>query len=94
MQNKLVPGILLGAAVGGLITLADKSTRQSLKQAFTDIKEGNHSNKPSKFNDIKDEVLYWKDAIEEIRRNNPQLEQSLKDAKATFIDRKNNRLNH
>ena len=30
MQNKLIPGILLGAVIGGAATLADKSTRQSL----------------------------------------------------------------
>jgi gas vesicle protein len=29
MQNKLIPGILLGAVIGGAATLADKSTRQS-----------------------------------------------------------------
>ncbi|UXS59091.1 YtxH domain-containing protein [Staphylococcus ureilyticus] len=92
MQNKLIPGILLGAVIGGAATLADKSTRQSLKQSIKDIKEGNHSQKPSAFSNIKDEVSYWKDAIEEIRRNNPELERSLKDAKDTFVERKNNRL--
>ena len=34
MQNKLIPGILLGAVIGGAATLADKSTRQSLKQSI------------------------------------------------------------
>jgi hypothetical protein len=29
--------------------------------------------------------LYWKDTIEEIRRNNPELEKSIKDAKDTFV---------
>ncbi|MBU0439128.1 hypothetical protein CD110_12525 [Staphylococcus casei] len=93
MQNKLIPGILLGAVIGGSITLADKSTRQSLKQSIKDKKEGNRSQKPSAIKNIKDEVLYWKDAVEEIRRNNPELERSLKDAKDTFVERKNNRLN-
>lgn len=93
MQNKLIPGILLGAVIGGTITLADKSTRQSLKQSIKDAKEGNRSQKPSKIGNIKDEVLYWKDVVEEIRCNNPELERSLKDAKDTFVDRKNNRLN-
>lgn len=93
MQNKLIPGILLGAVIGGSITLADKSTRQSLKQSIKDKKEGNRSQKPSAIKNIKDEVLYWKDTVEEIRRNNPELERSLKDAKDTFVERKNNRLN-
>ncbi len=44
-----------------------------------------------KFSKIKDEVLYWKDVVEEIRRNNPELERSLKDAKETFVNRKNQR---
>ncbi|KRG08860.1 hypothetical protein [Staphylococcus sp. NAM3COL9] len=94
MQNKLIPGILLGAIIGGAATLADKSTRQSLKQSIKDRKEGNRSQKPSAINNVKDEVLYWKDVVEEIRRNNPELERSLKDAKNTFVERKNNRLNN
>ncbi|WP_214515116.1 YtxH domain-containing protein [Staphylococcus saprophyticus] len=93
MQNKLIPGILLGAVIGGAATLADKSTRQSLKQSIKDRKEGMRSQKPSAINNIKDEVLYWKDVVEEIRRNNPELERSIKDAKNTFVERKNNRLN-
>lgn len=93
MQNKLIPGILLGAVIGGAATLADKSTRQSLKQSIKDRNEGTRSQKPSAINNIKDEVLYWKDVVEEIRRNNPELERSIKDAKNTFVERKNNRLN-
>ncbi|MQH65241.1 YtxH domain-containing protein, partial [Escherichia coli] len=27
MENKFVPGILIGAVIGGAISLADKSTR-------------------------------------------------------------------
>ncbi|MBI5973753.1 gas vesicle protein [Staphylococcus caledonicus] len=92
MQNKLIPGILIGAIVGGAATLADKSTRNSLVQSVKDMKEGNRSRKPSKVSSIKDEVLYWKDTIEEIRRNNPELEKSIKDAKDTFVNRKNNRI--
>ncbi|ALM57454.1 MULTISPECIES: hypothetical protein [Staphylococcus] len=94
MQNKLIPGILLGAVIGGAATLADKSTRQSLKQSIKDRKEGNRSQKPSAINNVKDEIVYWKDVVEEIRRNNPELERSLKDAKNTFVERKNNRLNN
>lgn len=48
--------------------------------------------KPSKVSSIKDEVMYWKDVIEEIRRNNPELERSIKDAKDTFVNRKNERI--
>lgn len=92
MENKLIPGILIGAIIGGTATLADKSTRRSLKQSFKEAKEGNRSRKPSKISSIKDEVMYWKDTIEEIRRNNPELERSIKDAKKTFVNRKNQRL--
>ena len=59
MENKLVPGILIGAVIGGAAALADKSTRHSLKQSFKDIKEGNRTRKPSKISSIKDEVMYW-----------------------------------
>ena len=52
------------------------------------MKEGKRSNQPSKINVIKDEIMYWKDAVEEIRRNNPELERALKDAKNTFQERK------
>lgn len=93
MENKLVPGILIGAVIGGAVTLVDKSTRRSLTQTFKDVKNGNRQRKPSKIGNIKDEVFYWKDVIEEIRRNNPELERSLKNAKDTFVNRKNNRLN-
>ena len=54
MENKLVPGILIGAVIGGAAALADKSTRHSLKQSFKDIKEGNRTRKPSKISSIKD----------------------------------------
>lgn len=91
MQNKLVPAILIGGAIGAAIVLADKNTRQSLSNQVQNIKEGNTSREPSKFDQIKDEVLYWKDVIEEIRRKNPELEQSIMDAKDTFIEKKNNR---
>lgn len=86
----LFPGILIGAVIGGAISLADKSTRQALVQSVKDAKNGNRTRKPSKVSKIKDEVLYWKDVVEEIRRNNPELERSLKDAKETFVNRKIN----
>ena len=53
MQNKLIPGILLGAVIGGTITLADKSTRQSLKQSIKDAKEGNRSQNLQKLGILK-----------------------------------------
>ncbi len=40
MENKFIPGVLLGAVIGGAATLADKSTRNSLKQSFSNVKEG------------------------------------------------------
>ena len=52
MENKFVPGIIIGAIVGGA-ALADKSTRNALVQSFKDIKEGNRSRKPSKITSIK-----------------------------------------
>lgn len=78
MENKFVPGILIGAVIGGAISLADKSTRQALVQSVKDAKNGNRTRKPSKVSKIKDEVLYWKDVVEEIRRNNPELETFIK----------------
>ncbi|MDY5060167.1 YtxH domain-containing protein [Staphylococcus simulans] len=91
MNNKLVPGILLGALVGGAITLADKNTRNALKNSIQSLKEGKSADRgPSKISVIKEEVLYWKDAIEEIRRNNPELERALKNAKNTLQQRKQN----
>ena len=30
MENKFVPGIIIGAIVGGVATLADKSTRNAI----------------------------------------------------------------
>lgn len=38
---------------------------------------------------LKDELLYWKETIDEIRRNNPELERAILDAKDTFIEKKN-----
>ncbi|MBA8779133.1 YtxH domain-containing protein [Staphylococcus schleiferi subsp. coagulans] len=91
MQNKLLPGILIGATIGGAIALIDKNTRRSLKSSVHQIKTGERSNEPSKFAELKDEFFYWKDTIDEIRRNNPELERSLRQAKDTFVERKNNK---
>ena len=38
MENKLIPGILIGAIVGGAATLADKSTRNALVQSVKMLK--------------------------------------------------------
>ncbi|AKS68843.1 hypothetical protein RN70_04525 [Staphylococcus schleiferi] len=91
MQNKLLPGILIGATIGGAIALIDKNTRRSLKSSVHQIKTGERSSEPSKFAEMKDEFFYWKDTIDEIRRNNPELERSLRQAKDTFVERKNNK---
>ncbi|ARJ50147.1 YtxH domain-containing protein [Staphylococcus lutrae] len=91
MQNKLIPGILLGATVGGAIALIDKNTRRSVQTTLHQIKTGERSSQPSKFNQIKDEIMYWKNTIDEIRRNNPELERSLLNAKDTLMARKNNK---
>ncbi|BAS45706.1 hypothetical protein SSCHL_0926 [Staphylococcus schleiferi] len=91
MQNKLLPGILIGATIGGAIALIDKNTRRSLKSSVHQIKTGERSSEPSKLAELKDEFFYWKDTIDEIRRNNPELERSLRQAKDTFVERKNNK---
>ncbi|UXR71034.1 MULTISPECIES: YtxH domain-containing protein [unclassified Staphylococcus] len=91
MKNKFVPGILIGATLGGAIALIDKNTRHSVKTSFQNVKNGQRSSQPSKVSSIVDEVMYWKDTLEEIRRNNPELERSLIDAKDTLVARKNNK---
>lgn len=100
MKNKLLPAILLGALVGGLVSLIDRSTREKVlsgsKKAMNyakhpdDLKDkfSSPSNEPSKLDQVKEEILFWKDTIEEIRRNNPELEQSIMDAKDTFMKNK------
>ncbi|MCS4487294.1 YtxH domain-containing protein [Staphylococcus americanisciuri] len=91
MKNKFVTGILIGAALGGAVALIDRSTRQSLKTSIHHIKTGQRSSQPSKVTELVNELMYWKDTLEEIRRNNPELERSLIDAKDTLIARKNNK---
>ncbi|UXS68665.1 YtxH domain-containing protein [Staphylococcus chromogenes] len=91
MQNKLIPGVLIGAVVGGAVTLIDKNTRSSVKNQVQNIKSGQTSGQGSKVSQLTDEFKYWKNTIDEIRRNNPELERSLRDAKETFQQRKNNR---
>ncbi|PNZ30069.1 hypothetical protein CD122_01000 [Staphylococcus rostri] len=93
MKNKLVPGILIGAAIGGAAALIDRNTRHSVKTSIHNVKTGQRSSQPSKVNELVNELKYWKDTIDEIRRNNPELEHSLIDAKDTLVARKNNKLN-
>ena len=95
MKNKLIPAILIGAAVG-----ADKGTRDSVISGSKDLKYyaqnpdeakqkfSSNSGQPSKFDSLKDEVMFWKDTIEEIRQKNPELEQSIMDAKDTFMKKR------
>ena len=106
MKNKLVPAIVIGAAVGGVIALLDKGTRESLASNTKSIKHyaqnpddlksrfnSPSTGEPSKVDMIKDEVLFWKDTIEEIRRNNPELEKAIIDAKDTFQSNREKKLN-
>lgn len=98
MKNKLIPAILVGAGIGAALSLIDKSTRESVLQGGKDIryyvtnpdeiknKIQVQSNEPSKFDQIKDEVLFWKETIEEIRKDNPELEQSIINAKNTLME--------
>ncbi|RXK17753.1 YtxH domain-containing protein [Macrococcus sp. DPC7161] len=93
MNNKLVPAVIAGAAVGAAISMLDKKTRTSVKgKISSNNTNGVTSSTPStktKISNIKDEVMYWKDVIEEIRRKNPELEKAIMDAKDTFIEKKN-----
>jgi len=83
MNNKLIPGMLIGAAVGAAIAMLDKNTRASVKNQVSNVNElrKNPSNAKDKVAGIKDEIMYWKDQIEEIRRNNPELEKAILDTK-------------
>ncbi|WP_031546691.1 hypothetical protein [Salinicoccus luteus] len=96
MENKLIPAVLIGAIVGAGISLIDKNTRQSVLSRSKDLKYyaqnpdeakeklSSDSGQSSKLQSLKDEAMFWKETIEEIRQNNPELEQSIKDAKETF----------
>ncbi|WP_017549283.1 hypothetical protein [Salinicoccus carnicancri] len=100
MKNKLIPAILIGAAVGAGLSLIDKGTRDSVMSGSKDLKYyaqnpdeakqkfSSDSRQPSKFDSLKDEVMFWKDTIEEIRQKNPELEQSIMDAKDTFMKKR------
>ncbi|WJP97439.1 YtxH domain-containing protein [Macrococcus bovicus] len=83
MNNKLIPGMLIGAAVGAAVAMLDRNTRSSVKTQVSNVNElrKNPSTAKDKFASIKDEIMYWKDQIEEIRRNNPELEKAILETK-------------
>ncbi|WP_342387355.1 YtxH domain-containing protein [Salinicoccus bachuensis] len=96
MENKLIPAVLIGALVGAGLSLIDKNTRNSVLSRSKDLKYyaqnpdeakeklSSDSGQSSKLQSLKDEAMFWKETIEEIRQNNPELEESIKDAKDTF----------
>jgi uncharacterized coiled-coil DUF342 family protein len=98
MKNKLIPAILIGAGIGAALSLIDKGTRESVLKGGKDLryyasnpeeiknKIQVQSNEPSKLDQIKDEILFWKETIEEIRKNNPELEESIVNAKNTLME--------
>ncbi|GGB10350.1 YtxH domain-containing protein [Macrococcus hajekii] len=90
MNNKLIPGMLIGAAVGAAVAMIDKNTRSSVRNQVSNANElrKNPSDVKDKFSGIKEEVLYWKDQIEEIRRNNPELEKAILDTKDMLTNKK------
>ncbi|WP_436970200.1 hypothetical protein [Macrococcus equipercicus] len=91
MNNKLVPAVVAGAAIGAAVALLDKKTRSSVKGQVNNV--GQVTKNPSSVKDkalnIKDEFLYWKDQVEEIRRNNPELEKALIQAKDLVVSLRN-----
>ncbi|WP_411842288.1 YtxH domain-containing protein [Salinicoccus sp. HZC-1] len=100
MKNKIIPAILIGAAVGAGLSLIDKGTRESVMSNTKDLKYyaknpdeakqklSSNSGQSSKFDSLKEEAKFWKETIEEIRQNNPELEESIKDAKDTFMKKR------
>ncbi|MFC3418550.1 YtxH domain-containing protein [Salinicoccus hispanicus] len=100
MKNKLLPAVLIGAAIGAALSLIDKNTRSTVLSSTKDLKYyaqnpneakeklTSDSGDSSKIQSLKDEVMFWKDTIQEIRQNNPELEESIKDAKDTFMKKR------
>lgn len=94
MNNKLVPAVIAGAVIGAAVSMADRKTRKSVKSTVVKTKQNGITPQPSTKNkvmNLKDELLYWKETIDEIRRNNPELERAILDAKDTFIEKKTKR---
>lgn len=101
MKNKLIPAILIGATVGAGLSLIDRGTRESVSSCSKDLKyyaqhpdevknkfNSSDTGQTSKVNALRDEVMFWKDTIEEIRHQNPELEKSVMDAKDTFVQKR------
>lgn len=100
MKNKLIPAILIGAGIGALVSLIDKNTRESVLSSSKDLgyyathpdeaknKLQSSSGGSSKFDQLKNEVMFWKDTVEQIRRENPELEKQIMDAKDTFMQKR------
>ncbi|MCG1010949.1 YtxH domain-containing protein [Salinicoccus sp. ID82-1] len=100
MKNKLLPAVLIGAAIGAALSLIDKNTRSTVMSSTKDLKYyaqnpneakeklTSDAGDSSKVQSLKDEVMFWKDTIQEIRQNNPELEESIKDAKDTFMKKR------
>ncbi len=92
MNNKLIPATIAGAIIGAAVSMIDKKTRSSVKNQVQSTKQNGITPAPStkaKAKNLKDELLYWKETIDEIRRNNPELERAILDAKDTFIEKRN-----
>lgn len=92
MNNKLIPATIAGAIIGAAVSMIDKKTRSSVKNQVQSTKQNGITPAPStkvKAKNLKDELLYWKETIDEIRRNNPELERAILDAKDTFIQKRN-----
>lgn len=92
MNNKLIPATIAGAIIGAAVSMIDKKTRSSVKNQVQSTKQNGITPVPStkaKAKNLKDELLYWKETIDEIRRNNPELERAILDAKDTFIQKRN-----
>ncbi|WP_414047109.1 YtxH domain-containing protein [Macrococcus equi] len=92
MNNKLIPATIAGAVIGAAVSMIDKKTRSSVKNQVQVTKQNGLTPAPTtkaKARNLKDELLYWKETIDEIRRNNPELERAILDAKDTFIEKRN-----
>ncbi|SOC40544.1 hypothetical protein [Salinicoccus kekensis] len=100
MKNKLIPAILIGAGIGALVSLIDKNTRQTVMSSGKELgyyakhpeaakdKLQSSSDGSSKFEQLKDEVMFWKDTVQQIREENPELEKQIMDAKDTLMQKR------
>ncbi len=100
MKNKLIPAILIGAGIGALVSLIDKNTRKTVVDSSKDLtyyakhpdeaknKIQSSAGNSSKLEQLKDEVMFWKDTVQQIREENPELEKQIMDAKDTFMQKR------